>query len=164
MRSLGDSKTPFYFLVLSGVMNIFLDSVNVYGISFYPNYDSEFYYVNPVDSDNYIVLDEYFDYLKQVRVGELQKIAQDLGAKHFRVTYKEENAFSSNDNITVMAVDTCPNALAMDTSDYFGEMLVRHVFEPLLKGEKSEVIERATILKNGQLTTRFSYLENFAKE
>ena len=80
------------------------------------------------------------------------------------VTCKEENAFSSNDNITVMAVDTCPNALAMDTSDYFGEMLVRHVFEPLLKGEKSEVIERATILKNGQLTTRFSYLENFAKE
>lgn len=78
------------------------------------------------------------------------------------VTCKEENAFSSNDNITVMAVDTCPNALAMDTSDYFGEMLVRHVFEPLLKGEKSEVIERATILKNGQLTTRFSYLENFA--
>ena len=34
------------------LMNIFRDSVNVYGISFYPNYDSEFYYVNPVDSDN----------------------------------------------------------------------------------------------------------------
>ena len=80
------------------------------------------------------------------------------------VTCKEEEAFSSCDNITVMAVDTCPNALAMDTSNYFGEMLVRHVFEPLLKGETSEVIERATILKNGQLTTRFSYLENFAKE
>ena len=30
------------------LMNIFRDSVNVYGISFYPNYDSEFYYVNPV--------------------------------------------------------------------------------------------------------------------
>ncbi len=25
------------------------------------------------------------DYLKQVRISELQKIAQDLGAKHFRV-------------------------------------------------------------------------------
>lgn len=25
IRSLGDSKTPFYFLVLSAVMNIFLD-------------------------------------------------------------------------------------------------------------------------------------------
>lgn len=77
------------------LMNIFRDSVNVYGISFYPNCDSEFYYVNPVNCDNYIVLDEYFDYLKQVRVGELQKIAQDLGAKHFRVIYKEEKTVFS---------------------------------------------------------------------
>lgn len=77
------------------LMNIFRDSVNVYGISFYPNCDSEFYYVNPVNRDNYIILDEYFDYLKQVRVGELQKIAQDLGAKHFRVIYKEEKTVFS---------------------------------------------------------------------
>lgn len=72
------------------LLNIFRDSIDSYAISFYPNVESEFYYVNPVDKDNYIVLDEYFDYLKQVRIGELQKIAQDLGAKHFRVTYKEE--------------------------------------------------------------------------
>lgn len=72
------------------LMNIFRDSIEVYGLSFYPNCEGEFYYVNPVDKDSYIELDEYFDYLRQVRVGELQKIAQDLGAKHFRVTYKEE--------------------------------------------------------------------------
>ena len=91
------------------LMNIFRDSVNVYGISFYPNCDSEFYYVNPVNYDNYIVLDEYFDYLKQVRVGELQKIAQDLGAKHFRVTYKEEKtAFSerrTNKKVGVKSIE-----------------------------------------------------------
>lgn len=79
------------------------------------------------------------------------------------VSCKEEKAFSSDNNITVMAVDTCPNALAIDTSAYFGDMLVKHVFEPLLKQEKSEVIERATILRNGQLSARFSYLEDFAK-
>lgn len=79
------------------------------------------------------------------------------------VSSKEENAFSSDNNITVMAVDTCPNALAIDTSAYFGDMLVKHVFEPLLKQEKSEIIERATILKNGRLSARFSYLEDFAK-
>ena len=32
-----------------------------------------------------------FLYLKIARIRELQKIVQDLGAKHFRVTYKEEN-------------------------------------------------------------------------
>lgn len=77
-------------------MNIFRDSVDKIGLTFYPNKESEFYYVNPTDKDNYIVLDEYFNYLKQVRIGELQKIAQDLGAKHFRVTYKREKILSTN--------------------------------------------------------------------
>ncbi len=76
-------------------------------------------------------------------------------------TEKDEPAFSSEENITVMAVDTCPNALALDTSEYFGEMLVKHVFEPLLKGECSEVIDRSMILKEGALTTRFDYLTEF---
>ncbi len=79
------------------------------------------------------------------------------------VTEKDEPAFSSPENISVMAVDTCPNALAMDTSAYFGEMLTKHVFEPLLKGEHSDVIDRSMILKDGQLTPRFFYLKDFAE-
>lgn len=75
----------------------------------------------------------------------------------------DEPAFSSDKNITVMAVDTCPNALALDTSAYFGEMLTKHVFEPLLKGEDSAVIGRSMILKNGKLTPRFDYLKGFAE-
>ena len=72
------------------IVNIFRDSIDLYGLSFYPDGDSEFYYMDPSDRDAYIALDEYFNYLKQVRISELQKIAQDLGAKHFRVIYKEE--------------------------------------------------------------------------
>jgi len=79
------------------------------------------------------------------------------------ITEQDEPAFSSPNNISVMAVDTCPNALAMDTSEYFGKMLIQHVFEPLLKGEPSTVINRAMILKNGELTPRFDYLTEFAK-
>ena len=79
------------------------------------------------------------------------------------VTEQDEPAFSSRNNITVMAVDTCPNALAMDTSEYFGSMLMKHVFEPLLKGEHSEVIARSMILKEGKLTPRFEYLKGFSE-
>ena len=78
------------------------------------------------------------------------------------VSEQDEPAFSSKKNITVMAVDTCPNALAMDTSTYFGDMLMRHVFEPLLKGEYSDVISRSMILDDGELTPRFDYLYEFA--
>ena len=74
------------------LLNIFRDAMEVYGLSFYPNSEGEFYYVDPINKDNYIALDEYFNYLKQVRISELQKIAQDLGAKYFRVTYKEEKS------------------------------------------------------------------------
>ncbi len=78
-------------------------------------------------------------------------------------TEQEEPAFSSPDNISVMAVDTCPNALAMDTSEYFGGMLIKHVFEPLLNGESSDVINRSMILRGGVLTPRFEYLSDFAR-
>ena len=79
------------------------------------------------------------------------------------VTAQEEPAFSSEKNISVMAVDTCPNALAMDTSEFFGDMLTRHVFEPLLAGKSSDVINRSMILKDGKLTPRFDYLTAFAQ-
>lgn len=80
------------------------------------------------------------------------------------VSCKEEEAFSSQDNITVMAVDTCPNALAIDASEYFGDMLEQYVFKPLLEdnSEKMGVIRRATIVGDGKLTPFFSYLEGFS--
>lgn len=81
------------------IVNIFRDSVETFSLSFYPDCDSEFYYVDPSDRDSYIALDEYFNYLKQVRISELQKIAQDLGAKHFRVTYKEEKTSFSGKKV-----------------------------------------------------------------
>ena len=76
---------------------------------------------------------------------------------------KEELPFSSNNNISVMAVDTCPNALAMDASTSFGEMLIQNVIFPILEGHISDdpVIRRATILDRGQLTPAYKYLDTF---
>lgn len=79
------------------IVNIFRDSIDAFGLVFYPDCDSEFYYIDPTDRDRYIALDEYFAYLKVARINELQRIAQDLGAKYFKVTYKEEQAsFTEN--------------------------------------------------------------------
>ena len=72
------------------IVNIFLDAIAAFGLTFYPDADSEFYYVDPSNRNNYIALNEYFSHLKIVRINELQKLAQELGAKHFKVTYKEE--------------------------------------------------------------------------
>ena len=78
-------------------------------------------------------------------------------------TMDEEPAFSNENNISVMAVDTCPNALALDTSSYFGEKLSEYVF-PLIIEEQLHhpILERATILSKGKLTEKYSYLKKYA--
>ncbi|WP_163707276.1 NAD(P)-dependent oxidoreductase [Mangrovibacterium lignilyticum] len=73
----------------------------------------------------------------------------------------EEPAFSHSKNVTVMAVDNLPTALPLDASRTFARDLYTFVF-PSIFGEDTEgIAERATILKQGQLTPVFSYLDSF---
>ncbi len=52
-----------------------------------------------------------------------------------------------------------PNELPRDASRYFGEQLLKHIFNALV-GEGSEVITRATMVNKGKLTKEFEYLRN----
>lgn len=74
------------------IVNIFKENIDLFRIKLIPDAESELYYVDPTDRDCYIALDDYFGRLKEERVNELQMIAQDLGAKYFRVIFKEEKA------------------------------------------------------------------------
>ena len=74
------------------IVNIYKDAVGSFGLTLFPDAESEIYYVDPSDRNKYIALDDYFSFLKVARINELQRIAQDLGATHFRVTYREETA------------------------------------------------------------------------
>lgn len=65
-------------------------------------------------------------------------------------------------SIDVMAVGNLPNELPRDASRYFGEQLIKFVLEDLVKGS-SDIIERATMTNNGELTKLYSYLVDYAK-
>jgi saccharopine dehydrogenase (NAD+, L-lysine-forming) len=65
-------------------------------------------------------------------------------------------------SIDLMAVGNLPNELPRDASRYFGEQLIKFVLEDLLKGG-SEIINRATIAKQGKLTAQFEYLGDYVK-
>lgn len=71
--------------------------------------------------------------------------------------------FKSEGAIGVMAVDNLPCELPKDASESFGEMFIEHVLEPLLGNDPENIIERASETKNGELTTHFSYLEDYLK-
>ncbi|HYF69258.1 MAG TPA: NAD(P)-dependent oxidoreductase [Ohtaekwangia sp.] len=63
--------------------------------------------------------------------------------------------------ITVMAVDNLPCELPRSASEEFGRDLIDRILRPLLIRDSEGIIERATIAKDGRLTTYFSYLADF---
>jgi saccharopine dehydrogenase (NAD+, L-lysine forming) len=77
---------------------------------------------------------------------------------------KEEPAFSSERNITVMSIDNLPGELPRDASHDFGKQLIGSVLDDLLSGSDSSMIKRATILENGRLTAHYEYLHDYLKE
>ena len=65
-------------------------------------------------------------------------------------------------SIDVMAVGNLPNELPRDASRYFGEQLIKFVLPYLSSG--SSIIERATIVNQGELTAPYQYLEDYARD
>lgn len=82
------------------IVHLFQDSTAAFGLTLYPDCDSELYYMDPSDPKAYIALNEYFSYMKLARINELKQLAQALGAKHFKVTYKEKRVSFTDQKAT----------------------------------------------------------------
>ncbi len=64
-------------------------------------------------------------------------------------------------SVDIMAVGNLPNELPRDASRYFGEQLIKHVLGDLVKNGNS-VIDKATMVREGKLSTHFAYLSEYA--
>lgn len=76
-------------------------------------------------------------------------------------TEEMETAFSSENNITIMAVDNLPCELPKDASLDFGKNLIEKVLPHLIGSDTDGIIKRASITENGNLTERFAYLKDY---
>jgi saccharopine dehydrogenase (NAD+, L-lysine-forming) len=65
-------------------------------------------------------------------------------------------------SVDVMAVGNLPNELPRDASRYFGEQLIKHVLNDLLRGG-SVILDRATMVRRGELTEPYRYLADYAR-
>jgi len=64
-------------------------------------------------------------------------------------------------SVDLMAIGNLPNELPRDASQYFGEQFIKYVLPELWK-KRSDILERATIVKDGSLTKGFKYLQDYA--
>ena len=65
-------------------------------------------------------------------------------------------------SVDVMAVGNLPNELPRDASRYFGEQLIKFVLDDIRKGG-SEIIDKATIIKEGKLNEPFAYMQAYVE-
>lgn len=75
--------------------------------------------------------------------------------------HQEVDVFHPN-AVVVMAVDNLPCELPLDASEGFGEMFAAHVLPAFANNDQDGILQRAKITENGKLTSRFSYLEDYA--
>ncbi len=71
------------------------------------------------------------------------------------VDFKEDNA------IVVMAVDNLPCELPKDASEGFAEMFLKHVIPAFFNNDADGILERSRMTKNGKLTERYAYLQDY---
>jgi saccharopine dehydrogenase (NAD+, L-lysine forming) len=64
-------------------------------------------------------------------------------------------------SIDIMAVGNLPNELPRDASRYFGEQLIKYVLDDVLKNG-SDMITRATMVKDGKITEPYTYMNEYA--
>lgn len=74
---------------------------------------------------------------------------------------EQEMDFRDSEAIAVMAVDNLPAELPRDASDGFGEAFSKYVIPAFFNGDKDGILERARMTKNGRLTERYAYLQDY---
>ncbi len=67
----------------------------------------------------------------------------------------------SEHSIDIMAVSNLPTELPKDASQQFGEMMIEYILPEMLKSQ-SDIIDNATICKNGKLSKDYEYLSDYA--
>ncbi len=65
--------------------------------------------------------------------------------------------------VTVMAIDNLPCELPRSASEEFGRDLLDRVIPMLVINDRDEVIERATVARDGALTPGFEYLREYVE-
>ncbi|MEO6330377.1 MAG: alanine dehydrogenase, partial [Ginsengibacter sp.] len=66
------------------------------------------------------------------------------------------------DSVDIIAVGNLPNELPRDASRYFGEQIIKYVLDDLRTNNSGTIIN-ATIVKDGELTSAFEYMRDYAQ-
>lgn len=74
---------------------------------------------------------------------------------------EDEDDYLKEGVVAVMAIDNLPCELPKEASEDFGNEFINKILPFLISEDKENIIKRATICKNGDLTPDFEYLRDY---
>ena len=74
---------------------------------------------------------------------------------------QEETEPYGENTIDVMAVTNLPTEMPKNASTEFGTSLLEHIIPLLINGDENQIIDKATITKDGKLNSHYAYLNDF---
>lgn len=77
---------------------------------------------------------------------------------------ESECNYLNEDSIAIMAVDNLPCELPRETSTDFGNQFKAHILDDLMTDLESSLLTKACVLKNGEFTKRYGYLNDFINQ
>lgn len=69
---------------------LYEDNLKPFSLTFYPTASQGIFLASPYQDGVYIAVDEYFNFIRKGIVNELELVAQNLGAKHVRISFQED--------------------------------------------------------------------------
>jgi len=73
----------------------------------------------------------------------------------------QEDDYSKKESIAVMGVDNLPCELPATSSIDFGEQFITNILPYVSEGLNHPILQKACVLKDGNFTKKYRYLENF---
>jgi len=74
---------------------------------------------------------------------------------------RSETDFRNRGAVAVMAVDNLPAELPRDASEGFGTSFSKYVIPAFFDGDSEGILERARMTRDGALTPRYAYLQDY---
>jgi alanine dehydrogenase len=130
---------------------------------FWDNQSAPFFTEEDVKSDDFkvrVIADITCDIKGSVPTTLRASTIEDPIYGYNRYSAEEAEPYAE-DSITIMAVDNLPCEVPKDASEGFGNDLMEKIVPLFLKDDPDDILGRATIAENGQLTEHFSYLQDY---
>ncbi len=136
---------------------------------FYDNKSPAFFTLEDMQKEDFgikVIADITCDMMPHSSIPSTIRATTIDDAFYYFDAFENRETNDAEGNVLMMTIDNLPNELPRDSSEFFGRQFIENVMPHLIEEHYLDeaTIASAVMTRNGTLTSKFSYLHDFAFE